>query len=204
MNDMAYLQSISADVAPAKPASSSLLGGLNFRKVGIFAGVALFIIILLAVLSAALPSKATLSDDLSRIYLRSDALLTSLQAYTPYVKDSTLRAHGADLSTSLTELKAASESALSASGAKPDASALPAEDTALIDSLNANLEKARLNGILDRHYALEFDYQIRYLLLLEDSALQKSDNSALSASLSSSYRSLETLRLTFSSFSESK
>ena len=73
MNDMAYLQQISAEARPA-PASNSLgdlFSSKAFKLVGIFAIVTLVIVLALSIISAAMPKPATAEDDLSRIYLRT-------------------------------------------------------------------------------------------------------------------------------------
>ncbi|MBQ8996810.1 hypothetical protein IJ095_02170 [Candidatus Saccharibacteria bacterium] len=204
MNDMAYLQQISAGTNPS-PASSSLFSGRAFRLLGIFAAAALVIILALALLSAATPKESSLDVELSRINLRASSLNELISSYNSSVKSSSLRASGASLSVLLTELASSSSSSLETLyGISASDLSLSSDDAALLDKSSSALESARLNGILDRAYASELSYQISHLLILEELALSKSSNSAVSDYLSSSYSSLTTLQSSFSNFSETK
>jgi len=204
MNDMAYLQQISAGTNPS-PASSSLFSGRAFRLLGIFATAALVIILALALLSAATPKESSLDVELSRINLRASSLNELISSYNSSVKSSSLRASGASLSVLLTELASSSSSSLETLyGISASDLSLSSDDAALLDKSSSALESARLNGILDRAYASELSYQISHLLILEELALSKSSNSAVSDYLSSSYSSLTTLQSSFSNFSETK
>ena len=204
MNDMAYLQQISAGTNPS-PASSSLFSGRAFRLLGLFAAAALVIILALALLSAATPKESSLDVELSRINLRASSLNELISSYNSSVKSSSLRASGASLSVLLTELASSSSSSLETLyGISASDLSLSSDDAALLDKSSSALESARLNGILDRAYASELSYQISHLLILEELALSKSSNSAVSDYLSSSYSSLTTLQSSFSNFSETK
>ena len=149
-------------------------------------------------------SEPTVVSELSRLYYRSDALEKTLTTYTPSVKSSSLRSSAASLSTILAELKSTSNTHFTATGAKLEDYPLTTADSSLITATDAALEKARLNGILDRTFASEIYYQIRYLIIIEDSTLAKSRDTTLNTFLTSSKSSLERLRDTFSSFSESE
>ena len=185
MNDMAYLQQISAQNRPA-PSSpfSSLFEDRRFRIAGIFAVIAIIIVIALSVITAAMPKPATADAELSRLYLRSNSLLETVKTYNSSVKSSELRAAGASLTAVLTDLNSSTATSLEKS--------------------SAALASAKLNGLLDRSYASELSYQISYLILLEDSALSKTSNAAISDYLTTSRASLVTLNATFSNFSETR
>ena len=206
MNDMAYLQQISAEARPA-PASNSLgdlFSSKAFKLVGIFAIVTLVIVLALSIISAAMPKPATAEDDLSRIYLRTNSLLETLKTYNSSVKSSELRAAGASLSAVLTDLSSSSASSLeSLYGTETKSLALTSADATSLEKTSNTLAAAKLNGLLDRYYASELSYQISYLILLEDSALSKLPASAADH-LSTSRSSLTTLQTTFQNFSETK
>ena len=204
MNDMAYLQQISVGTNPS-PAPSPLFSGKAFKLLGLFAGIALFLILLLTLVSALTPKETSLDTELSRIYLRASSLNEMVTSYNSSVKSSSLRASGASLSVLLTELSTSSASSLDTLyGLKSDKLSLSAEDSALLDKSTTALESARLNGILDRAFASEMSYQISHLLILEDLALSKSSDPAVSSYLESSRSSLTTLQSSFSNFSETK
>lgn len=207
MNDMAYLQQISAEnrSAPASNALSDLFSGKTFKILSVLVVVTLVVILALSVISAAMPKPATVDSDLSRIYLRSESLLETIKTYNSSVKSSELRAAGASLSAVLTDLSSSSAATLeSAYGLKTSDLKLSSADSALLSKTSDALASAKLNGLLDRSYASELSYQISHLLLLEDSALSKTSDSAVSDYLASSKSSLENLNLVFSNFSETK
>ncbi len=207
MNDMAYLQQISAEnrSAPAGNALSDLFSGKTFKILSVLVVVTLVVILALSVISAAMPKPTTVDSDLSRIYLRSESLLETIKTYNSSVKSSELRAAGASLSAVLTDLSSNSAATLeSAYGLKTSDLKLSSADSALLSKTSDALASAKLNGLLDRSYASELSYQISHLLLLEDSALSKTSDSAVSDYLASSKSSLENLNLVFSNFSETK
>ena len=202
MNDLEYLNQISAQV-PQKPA-----GFFSDKKTrtlfGILGGV-LLLSIILAVVVMTLPKPSSASDELSRLYLRSDAVNKLITTYNKSVKSSSLRSHGTSLSTVLTDLKTSSSSTLKDSyGITPSSLALSAEDSALVQKSASALETARLNGILDRSYASELAYQISHLLILEDLARSKTSDAYIREYLDSSSASLQALESEFSNFSDSK
>lgn len=201
MNDLEYLNQISVKPAPAKPT----LFDKKTKLTLIISAIALFFaIIIIAVAGSSQSSEPTAISELSRLQQRSSALEQALTTYTPSVKSSALRSSAASLSTILAELKSTTSAHFTATGATLEDYPLTATDSSQIAAMNTSLEKARLNGILDRTFAHELDYQIRYLIIIEDSTLAKSSDTSLNTFLKSSKSSLEHLRDTFASFSESK
>ena len=200
MNDLEYLNQISAKPAPVQP---TLFDKKTKLILIVAATVLLLVVILAAVAGSSSGSEPTATSELSRLYQRSDTLEKTLTTYTPSVKSSALRSSAASLSTILAELKSTSNTYFTASGAKLEDYPLPTADSKNLTAMSSALESARLNGILDRTFAHELDYQIRYLIIIEDSTLAKSSDSSLTTFLKSSKASLERLRDTFASFSES-
>jgi len=200
MNDLEYLNQISVKPAPVKPT----LFDKKTKLILIISAIVLFFVVILMAVAGSSSSEPTATSELARLYHRSDALEKSLSSYTPSVKSSSLRSAATSLSTILAELKSTSNTQFTASGAKLEDYPLSTTDAQITTALDSSLEKARLNGILDRTFASEFYYQIRYLIILEDSTLAKTSDSSLSAFLTSSKSSLERLRDTFAAFSESE
>ena len=157
----------------------------------------------LVLITVLTPEEVTAETELSRIYLRSDSLLGTIDSYNKYVKSSSLRAAGSSFSSVLTELRTNTETSLKESyGVTASKLNLSASDERMIDALNEKLEHARLNSLLDRHYASEMSYQISQLIVLEDAALEKTSDSSITSYLESTKSSLELLKNTFSNFSE--
>ncbi len=199
MNDLEYLNQISAGVnRQQKPV------GFFDKKMkiifGVFAGVLLLFIVLIAANGSSQTPEVTATSELNRLYSRSNELIKTISDYNGSVRSSSLRSTGASLSTLLTEVSSTSASYLG--DTKSDE--LTADDAQNLTDLVASLENARLNGILDRHYASEMYYQIRYLLIIEDSVRNRTADANLKSYLDSSYTSLSHLGETFNNFSESK
>ena len=199
MNDLEYLNQISAGVNQ-QPKSAGFFDKKMKIVVGVFAGVLLLFIILLIAGGSSKTPEITATSELNRLYTRSNELIKTVSAYNGSVRSSSLRSTGTSLSTLLTELSSTSASYLG--DAKTDE--LDPDDAKNLAEFSYTLEKARLNGILDRSYAHEMDYQIRYLLIIEDSVREKTTDANLKSYLTSSAESLSRLGDTFNNFSESK
>lgn len=202
MNDLDYLNQISAGVSAPKSATPFFDKKMK-TVLGIAVGAVIMIIILFA-MTASTPKVATADEELGRIYNRSKTLLELIETYNSRVKSSSLRAAGSSLQTVLTELESGSETYMtSVYGLNAADFAMTAADTALVEGTSENLEKASLNGLLDRYYASEMSYQIAHLLIVENQALEKSSNADINSFLENSETSLNRLQETFSSYSES-
>ena len=201
MNDLDYLNQISANVTPSKQAT----GGFFDKKtkmIAIILGAVLLIAIILMIAMSSAPSEPTTSDELDRIYQRTNSLEETVTEYSKNLKSSTLRSSAASLSTLLANMKSSTESFLDTKyGAKP-AKEASADDTKLIEDTTTTLEKARLNGILDRYFAKEMYYQIEKLLILENAAAKKTSDEEIIEFLQSTFDSLSRLSDTFDNFSE--
>lgn len=199
MNDLEYLNQISAGVnRQQKPA------GFFDKKmkiiVGVFAGVLILFIVLLVASGSSNSPEVTDVSELNRLYARSLELTKTINEYNGSVRSSSLRSTGTSLSTLLTEVSSTSTSYLG----EIKTEELAADDAKNLTELNASLENARLNGILDRRYASEMYYQIRYLIIIENTVHEKTADANLKTYLESSSASLSRLGETFNNFSESK
>jgi hypothetical protein len=202
MNDLEYLNQISAKTN--QPAKTGLFDKKMKIVLGALGGVIILAIILMSVIGNSSDSKSNVSSELSRLYTRATELNKTITNYNRSVSHSTLRSNGAQLSTLLTEVTANASTYLSKNlGIETKKLAMTEKDSANIKKLNADLEKARLNGLLDRTYAHEMDYQIDYLLIIEESIYKKTSESYLKAFIESSTSSLNLLKESFHNYSES-
>ena len=203
MNALDYLNQISANVN--QPAKTGFLDKKMKIVLGVLGGVILLFVIFIAVAGgSSSKSQPTASTELGRLYMRASELSKTITNYNRSVSHSTLRSNGAQLSTLLTEITTTTSTYLSKNlGIETKSLALSDSDAANINKLNADLEKARLNGLLDRTYAHEMGYQIDYLLIIEESIRKKTTDSILTAFIQSSTNSLTLLKDAFQNYSES-
>ena len=203
MNSLEYLNQISTPVKSpvAKP---SLLSGLNKKVILIALGIiAALIIAIIAVSyfssrSTEIPELAPLNS----LYLRIDNLSKTIDSYNDKIKSPALRSSGRSLAVILSNDKTELSSLLASDyGEKVSALKLDSALSKEIADYQASLEKARLNGLLDRTYASELAYQVSILLIYETSASEKTSNSKVKTFLSSSSESLETLKSDLEKFS---
>lgn len=207
MNDLDYLNQISAEVN-SKATKPSLLNLFGDKTKYIFGAIVLVLILFIVLAVSSSSSKTenipTATSELGRLYVRSEALIKTISEYNPKVSKPSIRSTGSSFSTLLTDISATASSHLAASGVKADSLSGTADDTALINELNANLEAGRLNGteILNRTYANEMYYQIRYLMTIEKSIIDKTTNQQLRTYLETSKASAEHLGDAFKNYSE--
>ena len=202
MNDLEYLNQIST-----KANQSSKTGFFDKKMkivLGVLGGVILLAIILMSIGGNSSTPEATVSSELTRLYTRASELSKTITKYNSSISHSALRSNGAQLSTLLTEITTSTSSYLTNNlGTDPKKLALTESDAANISRLDDDLKKARLNGLLDRTYAHEMDYQIDYLLIIEESIHKKNSDSYLNAFIESSSSSLTLLKESFHNYSES-
>ena len=202
MNDLEYLNQISA-----KANQSSKTGFFDKKMkivLGVLGGVILLAIILMSIGGNSSTPEATVSSELTRLYTRASELSKTITKYNSSISHSALRSNGAQLSTLLTEITTSTSSYLTNNlGTDPKKLTLTESDAANISKLDDDLKKARLNGLLDRTYAHEMDYQIDYLLIIEESIHKKNSDNYLNAFIESSSSSLTLLKESFHNYSES-
>ena len=78
------------------------------------------------------------------------------------------------------------------------------EETTARDNLEAELFEAKINGTLDRIYALKMAYEISSITNRETQIMNSTQNEELKSALSKSYDSLDILYSKFNDFSETK
>lgn len=203
MNNLEYLNQISTPINPKSP-DNSLLSKINKKLVLIILASLIVIGALLGALSyfSSRSSEIPELSPLNSLYLRFDALSKSIETYNDKIKSPALRSSGRSLAVILSNDKSSLSSLLASeygekvSSLKPD-SALEQETEKYL----AALEKARLNGLLDRNYASELAYEISVLLIYESSASEKTSNSKVKTFLESSSSSLEALKSDLEEFS---
>ena len=206
MNNLEYLNQISAAPAPSSVAKPSLFSSLNKKVLLIIVGALVALGAVLGALSyfSSRSSEIPELSSLNSLYLRLNALSETIEAYNDKVKSPALRSSGRSLAVILENDKSSLSSLLASdygekvSSLKPDAS-LEKESKDLL----ASLEKARLNGLLDRTYANELEYAVSVLLAVESSALDKTENESLKSVLESSTSSLENIESDLSDYLKS-
>lgn len=199
MNDLDYLNQISA---PAAPAKTPFLDK-KFKIVFVILAIVIVLFIAISSILSSLPQESTVEIELGRLYNNSSSIISTINTYNSSIKSSDLRSAGASLNTILTELTSDTENSLKTVYAlTPTSFALTSEDSAALDKTNSTLESAKLNALLDDYYASEISYQISRLLIIEDLILAKTSSPTIVEPISSSYSSLEQLKNTFSGFSE--
>ncbi len=204
MNNLEYLNQISAAPAPSSVAKPSLFSSLNKKVLLIIVGALVALGAVLGALSyfSSRSSEIPELSPLNSLYLRLNVLSEAIEAYNDKVKSPALRSSGRSLAVILENDKSSLSSLLASdygekvSSLKPDVS-LEKESKDLL----ASLEKARLNGLLDRTYASELAYEISVLLIYETSASEKSSSSSLKSFLASSSSSLTALKSDLEEFS---
>lgn len=202
MDNISYLNQISSETRPAKKPMS----GLFSPKVFIVLGVILAITFLIVIFGSAFGGdKNSEMDLLTKINLRSDNLIGTIDEYAPDLKSSSLRQISSSLRTVLKEASGTSSTLLTEEfdkkASKKASKSLTEEETAYIDEINTVLEDARLNGLLDREFVRQFTLEISLLMSLESECSARSKKDAVVSALGSSYDNLEKLHEEFENYS---
>ncbi len=203
MDNLEYLNQISARANQSNTPKNG--GSLLDNKLLVFGliGAVVIAIILFILMATSSPSEPIELSNLKNLYLRIDNLSSVSEKYKPSVKNSSLRSSGGSLNIILANSQKTFDSILSTKyGVEVSKLATSSELSEEFTNLSSSLEKARLNGILDRIYANEITYQISRILILESSTHEKTKNEELKSAIESSYDSLEKLKDDFSKFSE--
>lgn len=204
MDGKEYLNQIASTVRPEKKSRAGFMSSPIF-KVAI-GGILAFSII--AIVGAVLTGgKANLKDQCVGLKLQLDNALSVISSYQSDLKSSDLRSSSAslrgvlsntnrDLTEYITqkyEYKAGKE--------KTD---LVEEAKSHKDEMESDLFNAKINGTLDRIYALKMAYEISLVMTKETTIYNATSDSTLKEILNTSYDSLNTLYSGFNDFSEAK
>lgn len=201
MNNLEYLNQISQDTRPVKKKSSSFTSLM--LKIIIGGLLALVLIIALGILLGS--GKSTSADLTKQLYFRTTSLNDTVSDFNSSLKSSKLRAIGTSLSNTLTSASGQLSTYLTAENPKakdlnPPASILTSE-VDNINSFTTSLTNAKLNGILDRIYANEIQFQVSILLSLIAQTTDHTKNPDLLTILSQYYSSLENIDQSLASYS---
>lgn len=200
MNNLEYLNQISKDNRPVKTKSTTAFTSL-LLKIIIGAVVALALIIAVGIL---LGNNRTKSSDLAKqLYFRTTSLNETVKDFNPSLKSSRLRAIGTSLANTLTSANGQLANYFTAQNIEetsPSSSTLQSE-TENINSLNLALSNAKLNGILDRIYANQIQFQVSILLSLITQTIDHTKNSDLLSILQQYHSSVENIDQSLQEFS---
>ncbi len=180
-------------------ASPQKASGISSRLFFIIIGAALVLVIgfIILLFSGANTPKSASTE---RLALRLQTLQKVSQSAHKNIKSSTLRSINSNLTVSLinsnrdiaTPLKAAKIDL------KKTDKKLTAEENG--DTLNATLEKARLNVDFDNTYAREMSYELERTIVLMNGLLKTTRSISLKTFLQSSTKDLSTLQKQFSTY----
>lgn len=202
MNDLEYLNSISASTIPPKP-TAPLFNKTVKIIFGAFIGIIFIAIAALLLIPILTPEEVNPSADLSSVYFRASSLEKIVSSYNSKVSSASLRAAGTSLDAVLTDLSSRSSQTLTEKyHINPQKLSVSTSEQNSFETTTSKLETARLNGLLERSYASEVSYQISRLLIVEKSVLGKNPDTATQEYITSSYDSLSHLYDSFSNFSE--
>ncbi len=205
MNSLEYLNHISQSNRPTKPVKQSkITGGLILRILVI--GVVITAILMgVGILMNTGSNRAT--NLTKQLYVRMVNTNKTISTYNKKLKSSQLRAISYSLSSTLT----GATSQLSAYLTKTypnDATPLsPDSETATTEAsmsagINSSLEKARLNGLLDRDYATKIHLQVSLIMSMITELMARDTNPELREILTTIYSNLNTIEQSFQTYAD--
>lgn len=213
MNNMDYLNQISADTRPAKK-SASLFSSLPISgKLIKFILIGLAAFVLIIVISAILKNRKDPEQDLfTRINIRTSNLSDVIDDHNSDLKSTRLRAIGNNIASVLSYTESKTEEFIESyygaedkKGNKNSPSpnqAIIDEEDAYLEEIEADLEDARIEGHFDRTYHRTLTREIGYLLALEAELLNRTKKSDVIDTLIEPYNNLGTLYEEISNFTD--
>lgn len=200
MNNLEYLNQISQENRPVKTKGTTTFTGLILKLI-IGGIVALALIIALGIIISNTKTKS--SDLTKQLFFRTTSLNETIKDFNPSLKSSKLRAIGTSLANTLTSASGQLSTYLgnqNTEDTSPSPSALKTE-TENINTLNLTLNNAKLNGILDRIYANQIQFQVSILLSLITKTIDHSKNSDLLSILQQYHSSIENVNQSLQEYS---
>lgn len=173
-----------------------------FFKIGLIGIVGLIIIIIVGAILKGSGDKVVKRSIALKWHLENTAAVIS--DYQKNVKSSDLRSSSASLYSILTNTDREITDFFSTKGIEQNDKDIIAQANLEKDGLETDLFEAKINGILDRVYALKMAYEISTLMTEETDIYHAASDDNLKKILESSYSSLDTLYGKFNSFSETK
>lgn len=202
MNGQEYLNQISAKNRPEKKTDSGGLLSSKFFLVGVIGVVALVLIIILgAVLGSGKGNEKELGIALK---MHLNETLSIISEYQYNIRSSSLRADSASLNTVLNNTnKELGDYLTEVHGFEERNVGEKVLEEAKLqsDAIREELFVAKINGNLDRIYAIKMTYEISLFLSEEGKILKTTKNDQLEDILSTSYNSLTILYDKFNDFS---
>lgn len=194
MDNQAYLdqitQSTQADISGKKPFFSPMVIRL------LIGGV--FLAILIIVIGSIWSGMNNKAEDLSKqLSVRLANVTESINTYNPSIKSSQLKSKGTSTKSILTDTKRKLDEELEKTYGwkKPDEkSKMFTDEKSLSDKLNTELEKAKLNALLDRTYIHQLPHQIELILSMESEINTRTKNDQLKSIMQESMKSLADVR----------
>jgi len=203
MDNLEYLNQISKSNRPVKSSARGTASKTTIIKI-ISAGLVLFfLIIALGTLLGNLNSKV--SDTTKQLYFRTDQVNSTLKTYNKSLKSSRLRAIGSSLQTVLTGASNQLKEYYRSKNTKTEDLKLTGktaeEEERLVSNLNTALERAKLNGILDRVYDNQVSLQVSLLLSLTSQVISRTKDPKLLEILEPYHSSLTTIQQNLEAYS---
>ena len=203
MDSQSYLNEIAVANRPQTKSKFSFIKSKFF----IIGAAVVGALILMAIIGAVLSNgKASLKEKSITLSLRLQNTTDIIKSYQGYVKSSDLRSSSASLagivSNTSKELDAYLADTYKYDGT-PEQKIADAEEEHTTE-LDTDLFSARINGNLDRIYAIKMAHEISLILAMEDSIYDSANNESLKEILATSYDSFENIYDKFDQFSETK
>lgn len=203
MDKKEYLEQLSSTVRPKSKPKGSFMSS-PFFKVAIIGVIGLALIV---ILGSILGGNGNAKTQLLSLQLHLDNTSELVSTYQKSIKSSDLRSTSASLYSVLTNTAREVENYLLAKyNAKVSSAEKNIKDEAQLakDNLNAELLNAKINGLLDRVFALKIKYEVSVFMEEESDIYKSAGDESLRDILSSSYNSLKTLYEKLDGFSETK
>ena len=203
MDKKEYLEQLSSTVRPKSKPKSGFMSS-PFFKVTVIGVIGLALIV---ILGSILGGNGNAKTQLISLQLHLDNTSELVSTYQKNIKSSDLRSTSASLYSVLTNTAREVENyLLTKYNAKVNSAEKNIKDKAQLakDSLNAELLNAKINGLLDRVFALKIKYEVSVFMEEESDIYKSAGDESLRDILNSSYNSLKTLYEKLDSFSETK
>lgn len=208
MDGQDYLNQISATTAPSGQSSKfdlmRIVSSKLFRIIG--AGIILFILLIIVgnIISSASNKGRLLVEQLELRLTNLSAMLD--EESNEYLKDPNLRSYNTQLIGILNDTNRQLTEYLTEAysfDAKNIPSNITQEETDYIETLKAELEEARLNGLYDRNYANSISTEIALIVALEENILERTNNETLTKILNDSISNLNSILESYENFNNS-
>lgn len=203
MDNFEYLNQISQSVRPTKTKAN--VAGFPMKLI-IFAVVGVILFFVLMIVGANLSNKSDTPADLAlQLNLRVNNLNTTITKYNKSIKSSRLRSIGSSLSSTLNNTSTQLTGYFTEKGYDSDKltpkESIVASEGASMSELDAALNDAKLNGILDRVYLNQISFQVAMLISLETQVSAKADEALLEI-VTQSLNSLNTIQDALRAFTD--